>query len=186
MMRWTGFNPRTWKRMFAGANIKDATPVSGGATSDELSHHLALGRRGELLAAEHLERVGYRLVASNFTLPIGRNLRGALVHAEIDIVAYEGAMLCFIEVKTRASDWFAPPEANVDLRKQRQIARAARAYRRMFGLTGAPYRYDVVSVVLPAEDTSGPIPPARLELLRNFWTDEKFRKRRWSDPPFDF
>ena len=43
---------------------------------------------------------------------------------EIDLVAYEGETLCFVEVKSRASDWFAPPEANVDRRKQRQIARA--------------------------------------------------------------
>ena len=127
-----------------------------------------------------LEREGYRLVASNFTLPVGRNLRGALVSAEIDLVAYDGATLCFVEVKTRASDWFAPPEANVDLRKQRQIARAARAYRRIFGLTGQPFRYDVVTIILPPTDESGRTPPPRMELLRNFWTDEKFRKRRWS------
>ena len=148
--------------------------------------NLALGRRGEILAAEHLERAGYRLVASNFTLPVGRNLRGALVHAEIDIVAYEDTTLCFVEVKTRASDWFAAPEANVDLRKQRQIARAARVYRRMFGLTGAPYRYDVISVILPPADTNHRMPAPRLQLLRNFWTDERFRKRRWGDALSDF
>ena len=86
-----------------------------GTNAAEMAPHLALGRRGESLAAAHLERAGYRLVASNFELPVGRNLRGALVHAEIDIVAYDGATLCFVEVKTRASDWFAAPEANVDL-----------------------------------------------------------------------
>jgi putative endonuclease len=143
-----------------------------------LAPHLALGQRGEALAAEHLKRKGYRLVASNFTLNVGRNRRGALVRAEIDLVAYEGATLCFVEVKTRASDWFAAPEANVDLRKQRQIARAARVYRRLFGLTGATYRYDVVAVVLAPPEASGSASPPRVELLRNFWTDEKFRKRR--------
>ncbi len=143
--------------------------------------HLALGQLGERYAAAHLERAGYKLVAANFKLPVGRNTRGALVQAEIDLVAYEGETLCFVEVKTRRSDWFAAPEANVDLRKQRQIARAARAYRRAFGLVGAPYRYDVVSVVLPepTEDVCAPMP--RVELLRNFWTDAKFRKRSWAD-----
>lgn len=151
-----------------------------------LAPHLALGQRGEALAAEYLEAVGYRLVAANFTLPVGRSLRGALVHAEIDLVAYEGATLCFVEVKTRASDWFAPPEANVDLRKQRQVARAARAYRKLFGLNAAPYRYDVASVLLPPQDAdAGPLPP-RIELFKNFWTDEKFRKRRWADAHFDY
>jgi putative endonuclease len=153
---------------------------------DKVAPHLLLGERGERLAAEHLERLGYTLVASNFTLPVGRNLRGALVQAEIDLVAYDGSTLCFIEVKTRASDWFAQPEANVDLRKQRQISRAARAYRRMFGLRDAPYRYDVVSVILPPADEHGIQPRPRLEVLRNFWTDEKFRKRRWADAPYDY
>ncbi|HEX6624709.1 MAG TPA: YraN family protein, partial [Pyrinomonadaceae bacterium] len=69
-----------------------------------LAPHLDLGRRGELLAAERLRREGYLPVASNFELNVGRNRRGALVRAEIDLVAYEGRTLCFVEVKTRASD----------------------------------------------------------------------------------
>lgn len=156
--------------------------ASKGAAATAVAAHLALGRRGEAFAAAHLERAGYRLVAANFQLPVGRNLRGAVVHAEIDLLAYEGETLCFVEVKTRASDWFAPPEANVDLRKQRQITRAARVYRRTFGLTNEPYRYDVVSVVLPpTHDAAGePAPMPRVELLRNFWTEEKFRKRSWA------
>src|SRR5207253_4384935 len=62
--------------------------------------HFELGRRGEALAAAYLEQRGYRVAASNFTLPVGRNMRGAIVNAEIDLVAYEGATLCFVEVKT--------------------------------------------------------------------------------------
>ncbi|HYO62983.1 MAG TPA: YraN family protein [Pyrinomonadaceae bacterium] len=145
--------------------------------------HLLLGRRGEELAAAHLTRRGYRLVASNFKIHVGRDRRGAPVQAELDLVAYDGPVLCFVEVKTRASDRFAAPEANVDLRKQRQITRAARAYRRLLGLARTPYRYDVLSVLLPPPDASGRQPPPRLRLLRNFWTDDKFRKRRWSDAP---
>lgn len=146
-----------------------------------LAPHLALGQRGEALAAEHLKRAGYRLVAANFKLPVGRNTRGAVVQAEIDIVAYEGVTLCFVEVKTRASDWFAAPETNVDLRKQRQISRAARVYRRTFDLAALAHRYDVVSIILPPADADGTTPPPRVQLLRNFWTDDKFRKRRWHD-----
>ena len=192
-MRWRNFDPRRWKRAAqaetsSNANESvEAAEQPGGTTP--LAPHLALGRRGEALAAEHLEGAGYSLVAANFNLPVGRNLRGSLLHAEIDLIAYDGATLCFIEVKTRASDWFAPPEANVDLRKQRQVTRAARAYRRLFNLTNAPYRYDVVSVVVPHEQEGSAhndSPTARLELLKNFWTDDKFRKRRWSDAPYDF
>src|SRR6185295_14140818 len=104
----------------------------------------SLGQLGESYAAAYLDQLGYRLVAANFTLPVGRNLRGAVVNAEIDLIAYDQDTLCFIEVKTRTSDWFAPPQANVDLRKRRQLARAARAYRRLFDLEENPFRFDVV------------------------------------------
>jgi len=150
------------------------------AEGPTIAQHFKLGQRGESLAIEYLEHAGYRIVASNFSLPIGRNTRDVIVNAEIDVVAYDGPTLCFIEVKARASDEFAPPQVNVDLRKRRQIARAARGYRRMLGLMNAPYRYDVVTVVSPSSakpDDDGP----RIELLKNFWTDEKLRKRSWQD-----
>ncbi len=166
--------------------VKDQTILIDEEEADEVAPHLALGWRGEHLAAEFLESEGYRLVAANFKLPVGRSLRGALVQAEIDLVAYENATLCFVEVKTRASAWFAAPEANVDLRKQRQIIRAARAYRWFFNLFHAPFRYDVVSVIAPPAADDGQTPLAHIELLRNYWTDEKFRKRRWPDLPYNF
>lgn len=143
----------------------------------DLSERIALGQRGELLAAAYLRQSGYQLVASNFTVPIGRSRNGALISAEIDLIAYDGPLLTFIEVKTRASDWFAAPAVNVDLRKQRQIIRAARAYRRIFGLGEADYRYDVLSVVLPGSDQAAFDP--QIKLLRDFWSEEKFRKRRF-------
>lgn len=151
-----------------------------------------LGRKGEELAAAYLQQLGFQIVAANFTVAVGRNRNDALVSVELDLVAYEGPVLCFVEVKTRASDWFAPPTANVDLRKQRQIMRAARVYRRMFGLAEERYRFDVVGIVLPPPDplieepiTSSPrlgvntVSSAKgiqIELLRNFWTEENFRK----------
>jgi putative endonuclease len=148
-----------------------------------VADHLALGRRGEELAAAYLVKAGYRLVAANFSLPVGRNRAGAVINAEIDLIAYEGETLCFVEVKSRASDWFAPPEANVDRRKQRQIARAARAYRRMFALIDAAYRYDVVTVVLPAETDA--TTDFDIQLLRNYWTEAGLRKRVWSGTYYD-
>jgi putative endonuclease len=172
-----------WKRVNGrgSANVNAIAAERGAGT---IAPHFELGRRGEGLAIEHLERLGYRVVAANFRLPIGRNTRDALVNAEIDVVAYDGPTLCFIEVKTRASDEFAAPQANVDLRKRRQIARAARGYRRMLGLTGASYRYDVVSVVLPDSGKQKDAEP-RIELLKSFWTDEKLRRVRWHDARWD-
>jgi putative endonuclease len=143
------------------------------------AQHFQLGERGEAMAVEHLIQAGYRIVAANFSVPIGRNTREAIVNAEIDVVAYEGATLCFIEVKTRASD-FAPPQTNVDLRKRRQIARAARGYRRMFGLKDATYRYDVVTVVAKPDERN-----PRIELLKGFWTDAQLRKTSWHETYWD-
>ena len=124
---------------------------------------IELGKLGEAYAAAYLEQLGYRIVAANFTLPVGRNLRGALVNAEIDLVAYDLDTLCFVEVKTRASDWFAPPQVNVDRRKRRQLARAARAYLRLLDLEGEPYRFDVVTIVIG--DSASP----QIELIRNYF-----------------
>ena len=132
------------------------------------------GHRGEYLASQFLESNGYRLILSNFKAPIGRNSRGAAVTGEIDIVALDGETLCFIEVKTKASADFSPPVATVNTRKQRQITRAARVYRRIFGLAEMQYRYDVVSVILPrnAEPT--------IEITKNFWSESKFRNKKWT------
>ena len=140
----------------------------------------SLGALGETYAAAYLDQLGFRLVAANFTLPIGRNRRGAIVTAEIDIIAYDQDTLCFVEVKTRSSDWFAPPEVNVDRRKRRQITRAARVYRQMLGIENEPHRYDVVTVIIDNDATP------QIELLRNFWTEESLRKRRWHIDPFYF
>ncbi len=131
-----------------------------------------LGDLGERIAASHLESNGYRLVLANFTVPIGRNTNNAQVTGEIDLIAFDGETLCFVEVKTRSSDEFAGPLSAVDLRKQRQIIRAARVYRRIFGIRDVTHRYDVVTIVMGQ--------PPVVELIKGFWSESKFRKRAWS------
>ncbi len=137
-----------------------------------------LGDLGERMAAEFLVREGFRLVVANFTAPVGRNTRGAQVTGEIDLIALDGDTLCFIEVKTRRSAEFAGPLSAVDLRKQRQIIRTARVYRKIFGIRDMPYRYDVITVLL--EKGEEPV----IELVRGFWNEAKFRKRSWSGDHF--
>jgi putative endonuclease len=132
------------------------------------------GRRGERLAAQYLEKNGYRLVVSNFKVPIGRNSRGVPVTGEIDIVALDNETLCFVEVKTRTSAEFAEPLASVTRRKQRQITRTARVYRRIFGLSKMNYRFDVVSIVI-AQNAD-----PEIELTKAFWSERNFRKRVWA------
>ena len=133
-----------------------------------------LGREGELLAAEFLEQNGYRIVLTNFKVPVGRNTKGVQVTGEIDIVALDGATLCFVEVKTRRSEDFTPAITAVDVRKQRQITRTAKIYRRIFGVYEMPYRFDVVTVVAPLNE------PPLITIKKAFWNESKFRKRSWS------
>lgn len=133
-----------------------------------------LGLRGETLAADYLVANGYRLVVANFKVPVGRNSKGVQVTGEIDLIALDGDVLCFIEVKTRRSDEFAPVIANVSLRKQRQITRAARVYRKIFGIRDIQFRYDVVTVLMPKYSET------KVELIKGFWHEKTFRKQTWN------
>lgn len=135
----------------------------------------ALGIAGEEMAAQFISAGGLRLVMANFKAPIGRNSRGAIVTGEIDLIALDGDTLCFIEVKTRRSGDFGGPLTAVDLRKQRQITRTARVYRRIFRLGAIKQRFDVVTVII--ENGREPV----IEHVKGFWTESKFSKRRWHD-----
>lgn len=134
-----------------------------------------IGQRGEDLAAEYLNRRKFRLICSNFKTPIGRNARNATVTGEIDLIAFDEDILCFIEVKTRSSADFASPLAAIDLRKQRQIIRTAKIYRKIFNISDIRYRYDAVSIIL--QKNKRPI----IEIFKNYWTESKFKKKFWQD-----
>ncbi|MGC2235797.1 MAG: YraN family protein [Pyrinomonadaceae bacterium] len=131
-----------------------------------------VGEIGEELAARFLLKKGYRPIVANFKVPIGRNIRGVAVTGEIDLIAFDENVLCFIEVKTRSSDEFASPLAAIDLRKQRQIIRAAKAYRQIFHLSGINFRYDAVSIIL--RKNARP----EIEILKTSGLKPNFRKNR--------
>ena len=135
----------------------------------------SIGERGETFAAEHLIEQGYRIVLTNFKVPVGRNSKGVSITGEIDIIALDGETLCFVEVKTRSSEDFLPAIKSVDIRKQRQIIRTAKIYRRLFNIHDISFRYDVVTVLMPKDDDP------TCELLRGFFSESKFRKRSWSE-----
>ena len=82
--------------------------------------HLETGRRGEELAYFYLRRMGYVIVA--------RNYRSRRRQGEIDLVGWDGDVLCFIEVKTRTTREVKPAEAAVDLAKQRDLRAMAHEY----------------------------------------------------------
>jgi len=134
--------------------------------------HLALGEAGEQLALEFLKRRGYQIVLTNFTVPIGYSRNGRQITGEIDIVAYDETSspftLTFVEVKTRTRSDIAAPEAAVDARKQKQIIRAAKLYRRLMRIENEPYRYDVVGIVTEADAEPD------YTLSRGYFTDQRF------------
>jgi putative endonuclease len=97
-----------------------------------------IGQRWERLAERRLVEAGYRLLQ--------RNYRGRA--GEIDLIAEQAGVLCFVEVKGRSGTGFGAPEEAVTLEKQRRIARAALEYlsrRRLADST--PCRFDVVCIV---------------------------------------
>jgi putative endonuclease len=109
------------------------------------------GRVGEDLAHRFLRAHGCTVVARNY-----RTLSGS---GEIDLVAWDGGKLAFIEVKTRGSDEFGPPESAVDAEKRERVARAARDYSRRAEIPWRDTRFDIVSIVLGQ--------PPRIEWLRD-------------------
>jgi putative endonuclease len=103
-----------------------------------------LGRAGEQLALDHLERLGYALVA--------RNHRTA--HGELDLVVTDGEVLVFVEVKTRratrATTAGAAPWDALHAGKQRQVRATAAAYLRdaVDRPPAASLRFDAIGVVI--------------------------------------
>jgi putative endonuclease len=98
------------------------------------------GRIGEDLAHRFLRTHGCTVVARNY-----RTLSGS---GEIDLVAWDGRQLAFIEVKTRASREFGPPESAVDAEKRERVRQAARDYARRAEIPWRDTRFDIVSIVL--------------------------------------
>ena len=100
---------------------------------------LASGRRAEDLAHRFLRRRGVVIVARNYRPPNGGG--------EIDLIGWDGDKLAFVEVKSRATGEFEPPERAVDEEKQRYLERAARDYARRAGVDWNQARFDIVSVI---------------------------------------
>jgi putative endonuclease len=100
----------------------------------------AAGRRGEDLAHRFLRRNGFVIVARNYRLPTGE--------AEVDLIAWERDTLVFIEVKSRESGAYGPPDRAITPEKRRHMLRAAREYVRKREIPLDRVRFDVVTVLL--------------------------------------
>ena len=120
--------------------------IRGQAASAQPSH-LVKGERGERAAARHLCRRGYTILTSRF--------RGR--HGEIDLVARDGAVLVFVEVKTRGSDRYGAAADAVNHEKRIHLASCAGEYLRLLGNPRIPVRFDVVEVYMDEAGAAGEV-----------------------------
>ncbi len=109
-----------------------------------------LGKLGEALAVEELERRGYAVLARRYRTRCG----------EIDIVAEDGGTLVFVEVKARADAEFGTAAEAVTPWKQRRLVRMARDYLARGAVPERPCRFDVVAIMFDR------VPPT-IELFQN-------------------
>jgi len=113
---------------FFSGRLKDVKNMAGKNT----------GHYGEDIAAAYLQQKGYSIVERNYRKRFG----------ELDIIAEDGEVLVFVEVKTRSSTRFGSPFEAVDSRKQRKMSRIALAYLNSRKLFDRSARFDVVAVML--------------------------------------
>jgi putative endonuclease len=113
-----------------------------------------LGQSGEAAGEKYLRRKGYRIVARNYHCKAG----------EIDLVALDGPVIVFVEVKTRSDDDVAAPQDAVNRGKRRHLINAARHFLRRTRSEHRPARFDILAIVQPPEG------PARIEHFDHAFT----------------
>jgi len=97
-----------------------------------------IGQLGEEAAKKHLQRIGYRIIDTNFSSRMG----------EIDIIAYDDTVLAFIEVKARKNTRYGTPGQAVDWKKQKKIYKAAMTYLSRNKLFYNQVRFDVIEIII--------------------------------------
>jgi len=101
-----------------------------------MNENIQRGHAGEDLAVDYLIKKGYRIIHRNYRFE----------HGEIDIVAEDGAVLVFVEVKSRRSKQFGEPEDAVTSRKRMLLRRTAEGYIFENNIEDKDCRFDVVTV----------------------------------------
>ncbi|NMC75102.1 MAG: YraN family protein [Geobacteraceae bacterium] len=103
-----------------------------------VSDNKTLGMRGEEIALQFLKKLRFRVLETNYRCKCG----------EIDIIARDGSELVFVEVKTRRTSSYGPPQLSVTPFKQRQISKVALTWLSKNGLMEKNARFDVIGVLL--------------------------------------
>ncbi len=110
-----------------------------GPTNDGRRH---TGESGESIAVRFLKKKGYEIIEQNYRCKLG----------EIDIIARDGRVLAFVEVKARRTGDFGGPKWAVTPRKQRKISMVALKYLKETEQMGKKARFDVVAIrLLPGD-----------------------------------
>ena len=115
--------------------FRNEVTVQKSTTTDDRQE---TGAFGESLAVNALKKNGYKILKLNHRSKLG----------EIDIIAREGGVLAFVEVKARRSDLFGDPKLAVTPRKQRKISMVALEYLKNTGQMDEKARFDVVTIQL--------------------------------------
>src|SRR4051794_4756881 len=97
------------------------------------------GTRSERAAARFLKRLGYRIVAQNYSCPQG----------ELDLVAVDGVCVVFVEVRSTATADTTRPPASGDAAKQRRLSAMALRFLHRHRLLDRPARFDVLALSWP-------------------------------------
>ncbi|MBB6429441.1 YraN family protein [Algisphaera agarilytica] len=105
--------------------------------------HRRRGRAGEHLAAQHLKKHGYRVLA--------RNLRNRFGEIDLLALAPDGRTVVVVEVKAGSANERFPPELHVTPAKQRKIVALTAQLARRYRLTDRPFRFDVIAVEFPEQ-----------------------------------
>lgn len=95
----------------------------------------SIGRIGEKLARDYLDKKGYQILEENFWCRYG----------EIDLIAKEEEYLVFVEVKLNTNNSYLAPQEKVDYRKQKKLKKVARYYLSQYQVD-SDFRFDVVAI----------------------------------------
>ncbi len=115
--------------------------------------------KGEKLAGKFLKKRGYKILKRNYAGKSG----------EIDIIAYDNGTISFVEVKTRQSENYGPPELAVTREKRKRIIRTSLSYLAINHIEDIDYRFDVVSILFKEDDTN-----PNIELFKSAFTADGF------------
>lgn len=104
-------------------------------------HRKQLGFKGEEAALRYLENNGYRILSRNYSCSLG----------EIDMVAMDGEVLVFVEVRSRSGTDFGLAQESITSRKQSRLRQLAWYYLKTEGRTGSDCRFDVIAILFDGE-----------------------------------